>query len=526
MGLTMLCALGLSFTLRAQPAGTNEIAFSDFDTVIPGWDYGYFYPGDQGGTWIVNRFFYDPLIDPENGPGALQYLFDNTTFDPLVAANAGYSYGTGFGMPINWDFDFTKFTSTDLEDYIISWDARVEGLAPGQNTANCQMEFQLYASGTKVLQKNIAYNPGSNWTHFAFTLDTGSWGDNTTYTGFTNGIANAITGVQFNQNQHRPDERFGFGAEKAIYMDNIKLEVITYAGPPPPPPPKVALPIFDYNFDDRALWDTWNDFPGGTGWVDGGGTRAYYWAENNAPGVGADGSQALVLGLDNTLMAQGTRPGWAGGNIGGGGAADYSLMTSTDLKDYRLKLAARVVGLAPGRENTPVTVQLHFMAPDDTLQPPDEDTNRDLLLVLNVDVPGISSEWQTFTPLLKEGSVNAGSLANFQAHFSKVDEISFQVQIQNPHQDEVWGYDDDNRVIIDDFKLERLVTATPPLDVQVVGGNVVVSWPPVESGTVQLQSASNVNGPYTSVVGATSPHSTPISGAPKYFRTQWVPPTP
>lgn len=534
LGLALLCSLSFSVTLRAQPiAGTNEIAYADFDNFIPGWSYGYFYPGDQGATFIVDRFYYDPSIEPENGPTVLQYTFDNSPFELLVAGNPGYSYGTGFGMPVNWDFDWTKFTSTELADYILSWDARVEGLLPGQTTANCQMEFRLNSSlvdpplpNNRALQRNIAYNPGSNWTHFVFTLDTGSWGDNTTYNSFTNGIAAGITGIEFNQNQHRPDGQFGFGPNKVIYLDNIKLEVISYAGPPPPPPPKQALSIFDYNFDDKALWYSWNAFPGGTGWVDGGGTRAYYWAENNVAGAGVGGSQAFIMGMDNTLMAQGTRPGWAGGNVGGGGPVDYSSVTSADLKDYRLNFAARVEGLAPGRESTPVTVQLHFLAPDDTLQPPDGDTNRDLLLRLNVDVSGLTSEWKTFTPLLKEGSVNAGTLANFQDHFNKIDEISFQFQILNSHQDEVWGYDADNRIVVDDFKLERLVAATPPLNVQLVGGNVVVSWPPVETGTVQLQSASNVNGPYTEVVGASSPYSTPIAGAPKYFRTIWVPPAP
>lgn len=528
LGLACACAAGFNTTVQAQrvPTGTNEIAFADFDLAIPGWDYGYFYSdGNIGGGYTPNRFFADP-------PDYTNYVF-SYTFDTTVFAGFTSWWGTGFGMPLPWINDPLAFNSLDLADYILSFDARVEGLDPGQATGNCDMEFRLGTPGSPAwaLVKQIRYNPGSNWTHFVFNLEQGNYisadgQPQTSYTTFTNGIAIGITDVRFNQNQPNPTQ-FGPDADNAIYMDNIKLEVLQYAGPPPPPLPKVALPVFDYNWDDKLVWYAWNAFPGGTGWSQNANT-ASYWAINDAPDIGVGGSKAFAMAMDNSLIATDPPgvPQWAGGNVGAGGPADYTLVTSPDLKDYRLNIAARVDGLAEGQEETPVTVQLIINAPDDTLQPPDEDTNRDMLIRLNVDISGVRSNWQTFTPLLKDAAVNAGSVANFQTHFSKTDEIAFQFQIQNPHQLAVWGSDADNQIVIDDFKLERLVTATQPLTVEALGDKVVVSWDAPPTGTVKLLTGSTLQSINTEIVGATSPYTNAITGDMKFFRTQWVPPTP
>lgn len=525
LSLACACAVGLNTTVHAQhvPNGTNEIAFADFDLAIPSSDYGYFYSdGSIGGTYTTDRFFSDP-------PGLTNNVF-RYTFDSTVFAGFASWWGTGFGMPLPWGSDPLVFNSMDLADYILSFDARVEGLAADQTNANCQMELRLNssaASPTRILQKNIPYQPGSNWTHFVFTLEAGSFAENTSYTTFTNGIVLGISGIEFNQNQDAPT-RFGPDADNAIYMDNIKLEVLQYAGPPPPPPPKVALPIFDYNFDDKALWFAWTAFPGGQGWS-ANANRASYWVVNPAVGAGVGGSQAYAMAMDNSTILTDPpgRPQWAGGNTGAGGPCDYSLLGSPDLKDYQIKFAARVEGLADFQETTPVTVQLHFRAPDDTLQPADADTDTDVLLTHNIDVSGVSSNWQTFTVSLKDGAVNAGSLANFQTHRGNISVIDFQIQIQNPHQDTVWGTDANNQIIIDDFKLERLVVGCPPLSVTPSGSNVILTWAPLSAlGYAKVQRAANITGPYDDVTGATnSPVTLPATNATGFFRTKWVPPT-
>ena len=523
LGLTCTCS-GFTITGHAQhvPNGTNEIAFANFDVAVPGWDYGYFYSdGNIGGTWTTDRFYTEP---PDNTNIVFRYTFDTTVF-------AGFSswWGTGFGMPVPWVGDPAAFNSLDLADYILSFDARVEGLDVDKTSANCVMEFRLGVGSTWALVRALPYNPGSNWTHFVFNFDQGSYigadGQPTTsYTTFTNGVATGITTVQFNQNQNAPTQ-FGGDADNVIYMDNIKLEVLQYAGPPPPPPPRQPVTIFDYNFDDRPLWYAWNAFPGGTGWSQNA-NLASYWVINNAVGAGVAGSQAYIMAMDNSLIAADPPglPQWAGGNTGGGGPVNYAPLSSAQMKDYQIRFDARVEGLADGQTETPATVQLYFRAPDDTLQPPDSNTEADVPLRYNIDVSGISSNWVTFVVSLKDGSVNDGSLTNFSMHLSAINLIDFQFQIQNPHNTTLWGLDADNQIIIDNFKLERLVTGTPPLNIQIIGNDAVVSWESPTTGTAKLQSASTANGTYADVIGATSPHTNAISAAPKYFRTQWVAP--
>jgi hypothetical protein len=68
----------------------------------------------------------------------------------------------------------------------------------------------------------------------------------------------------------------------------------------------------------------------------------------------------------------------------------------------------------------------------------------------------------------------------------------------------------------DAVKAYRAVTyvAPPVISIAQSGANIVVTY----TGT--LQSATTVNGTYTDVSGATSPHSVPVSSAPLFFRAR------
>jgi hypothetical protein len=48
----------------------------------------------------------------------------------------------------------------------------------------------------------------------------------------------------------------------------------------------------------------------------------------------------------------------------------------------------------------------------------------------------------------------------------------------------------------------------------VTGGNLGITW----SGSAQLQRATNVSGPYTTVSGATSPYYEPTTNKQVFFR--------
>lgn len=514
-------AAGMVFTVQAQPVSTNQIALTDFDTFNPGWSYGYYYSWGwgEGGQYTNGTFAYvvgfnDPIIPPENGPLVLQYTFTNEAFAELVSTNPGAGYGTGFGSALMWDYDYTKFSSTNLEDYIVSFDARVEGLAPGQTTGNVEMQIQIFSAvadpplpNNRALQKNFPFNPGSNWTHFTFTLNEGYFGEGTTYQSFVRGVLAGITSLSFNNNLHMPHAQFGFDGDNAVYVDNIRLQVVQYEAPPPVPPTE-ELTILDWNMDDKPLWFSYG---------------GYNWSQNSylptftfdaaAAGVGVGGSNGWILRMDNSALAPPNTPAWAGGGTGGGGPVDYSRFMSGDLKSYRITFDARAEGLNPAREiPTICRLQLFLDSPNGNMR-------------LDFEVPA-ETNWTTTSYLLNQGNFGMGSKSMFATNYNTITALRTQWQIENAHSEADWSYDNDNALIVDNIKLVYLAPACPPLQVTQSGANIIVTWAQPSSGTAKLQSATTVTGPYTDVPGATSPYTTPVSSAPKYFRTIWVPPAP
>jgi len=59
------------------------------------------------------------------------------------------------------------------------------------------------------------------------------------------------------------------------------------------------------------------------------------------------------------------------------------------------------------------------------------------------------------------------------------------------------------------------IVAPIPLHVSYAAGNVTLTW---ADPSFSLQSATNVNGPYTTIVGATSGYTEPVSGTQKFYR--------
>lgn len=514
LGLACACATGLALSAHSQTiTGTNQIAFTDFDTTIPPWSFGYFYSWNvpdappEPGTYVYNYAYTDPL--PENATVVYRYEFDDAPYEGPVTTNAA-GFGTGFGAPLNWNNDSSAFNSVELKDYLISWDARVEGLKPGQTTANCEFQIKL-GTGTPALQKNIGYNPGSNWMHFSYTLDDGGYANNTTYVTFTNGLATGITQVEFAQNQHMPSDQFGFDTNNVVYLDNIKLQVLQYSGPPPPPPPVVPLSIVDWNMDDKGLW--YGGAAGTNGGWSANNVKATYLLDQPSAGTGVGGSNALLFWMMNEIYATNSPlPAWAGGNGYFGGPANVANVSSPKLSDYQLSMDARVEGLDPASTVANFDFQVRFNTPTETL------------VRCDTSFSDIGSNWTHVTIKLNKAAVGEGSAASFATNYSQVSEIPVQVQLNNVVNQALWGYDTDNKVFLDNIKLDLLAVGLMPLSITAVGNNVVVTWPAPATGTTQLLSASTVNASYTEVLGATSPYTSPIAGVPKYFRTQWIPP--
>ncbi len=539
-----LLLIGNGSSGLAQTTNVVTLTTFDFETFDPPapsgrpaytYSYKYEWGGEPPSSYmhLFNSLYYLPE-DWQYTNAMGQFTFDNTLYGDFITNSApGAGYGFGFGGGLNWTNTGAAFISTNLQDYIVSFDAWGEGFKAGLTSVNGEFQMRFDApddtiqpadadtSKDTLMQVSRNFTITSNRQHYVFTLDQGTIADGKTDRDFIL-YRTLIDEPRFGVNFHMPHDGFDYDFDNAVYIDNIRLDVVQ-AVPPPPPPPKVAFPLFDYNWDDKPIWYAWNEYPGNTGWS--AGTKGQYWVSNNVAGAGVGGSAAFMMCMDNSAMA-GSVPAWAGGNTGGGGPVDLSQLKSPNLADYRVTLDGRVEGLNPTKATTSGTMQLHFLAPDDTVQPPDADTGNDMIVRLDFTIPDLMTNWQTIQLALDKGTAGAGSKANFTNYFDKVSEIQFQFQINNAASEATWSFDADNRMIIDNFKLERLQAACPPLKIVVNGANLEVSWDAVATGTLQLQSATDPGGPYSEVVGATSPYVTPVAGGPKYFRTLWIPPSP
>ncbi len=508
-------ATAAAFTAAQAQVTTNVISETTFDPAAASpWGYGYFYSNNGLGTQNYNRAYYFPEdVDMTNA--VWQYTFDITDL------NGTTGYGTGTGGPLFLaDTTTGQLTSTNREDYLFSFDARAAGLTDAQAPANAEMQVQFYYpdennTAVKVLQVNLPFQVTADWKRYTFDLSQGALGDNTSDTAFALRHAE-INDVRFNVNLHEPHTAFGYDADNEFYLDNVKLEVVNR--PSTPPVPMRGVTVVDWNFDDKPVdneyhyeWSQ-NDF------------HATPTAGNNAIGsntndLGTDGTSGWFLTLDTTAMLD-NPPQWAGGGTGGGGPVDYTQFNTPDLSLYRLSFDARVLGLAEDYTNSAAVLQLFLDAPDDTLQPPDENTDADGLVRLDFPITQVSSNWQNYTFILNKGGVGSGNKTNFQAAFDKISALRTQWQIENATAPN-WGFDADNTLVIDNFKLERLYpdASGPTISVARDANNLVLTWSGAASGTtLKLQSAADVAGPYTEVPNATSGYSTPMTGKARFFR--------
>jgi hypothetical protein len=518
-------AVATSSICNAQAqATTNLLAHTTFDAERPQiWGYGYFYGVDGSGRYLLNRMYYDP-DDIEQTNSMALYSFDLTELDGSTG------YGTGFGGPMfRPDTDPTLFSSSNRIDYIVRWDARVDGLSEGVQSANLEMQVQLFSSEftpDKVLQVNLPFQAGANWATYVRTLQDGGLGDGTSEQVFAQAVGQ-ITGVQFNVNLHEPHQRFGFDGDNwwpdyrnnSVMLDNLKLEVIVRPADTNPPPPTYTAVIADWNLDDKPLTGHY----GGYNWSQLDHARPTFSYSPAAEGEGVDGSNAWALYMDNSYFAL-ERPQWAGGGMGGNGATDLSHFTTGDLSKYRITFQAKARGMVSSTATG--VLQVFFDSPDDTLDPPDANTDADLLVRLDFQVGGLTTEFQTYSMTLDRGaSGGSGSKDNFAQHFSAITAMRTQWQIENATAENVWGFDDDNAFIIDNVLVERIYVGTPPtapMEINVSGGAVSINWGGA-NGQV-LQSATSITGPWTNVDAAANPYIVqPAPGETRFFRTVSAP---
>src|SRR5882672_6582461 len=378
---------------------TNLVSLTTFESDARprfGYPYHYTYGGaDPGGSSeSFDTSYYDPNdTGLTNAMG--RFTFDDTVFSGFLAANPGGGFGYGFGGGANFDNDTSKFTSTNREDYLLSFDVRVEGLQPGMTTANGEFQIRFDApddtiqppdadsNADALMQVNIGVTVSSNLTHHIFPLDQGSiaGGSQENFALYQSLINN----INFAMNFNNP-EAFGYDGDNAVILDNIRLDVIQPVATNPPP--TVDIPILFWNFDDKPV-----DF-----------NYAYTYSQNNTPeftahaaitNLGVGDSNANVLTFDDSIFTNGT-PAYAGSGSGFGGPFDASQFTSTNLASYRLDFDYRVLGLDPSKSSTPGQMQLAIR------------TNGNAVITVNFDV-SLKTNWQTLSSKLSKGGVGGGS---------------------------------------------------------------------------------------------------------------------
>ena len=221
-------------------------------------------------------------------------------------------------------------------------------------------------------------------------------------------------------------------------------------------------------------------------------------------GAGTAGSSAGVALLDGT--------GFSGVQVDNAGldGAVYlpASVSTTNLYCYKYSFDARVENLLPDTvSNTVCRLMLSFKAYDGTNYSTPLTGSRSITL---------SSNFQHFSFTLDTSDYGGASAVTQLANNLKwVNALQLDITADGIARDFVNGPGD--AVVLDNIQVVQ--RTSPPLTAtQNLSGQPVVEW--ADSATT-LQSATNVVGPYTDVLGVTSPYTVPAGHTMQFFRTRW-----
>lgn len=526
----------------ASAQSTNVIVQTDFDGDAGqgnlNYSYGYCVAGSSSGSALAGYSGGVTAGAGVGGTSAAAYTADYTLLptDPnWTNPSLSYVYavlgnGTSFTAPI------TPITPTSvLDSFILSADLQVTGLLPGLNTADVTVsKVQFLSSGTVIFDfSGDAGYVGTNFVHISIPLSSLSYGGvnggDATHpvTDLTNAavvgtidsmtIEFSVQGLPVGTIGGNPliSPPFGFTSTGTLVVDNVQL---VQTGNTIPTPTQEKL-IAQVNFDDQLGITNY-----GYSFSDVGAVPVAAVITN----TGVNGSMALQITANCASWT--TNPPLS---YSGWGAATRTLisfaLTSTNQSSYRLYVSAKAGGFLPGITNGPGAVSVQFLAPDGTTGAPDG--NPDVVLELEPSVT-LTSNFQAFVfdgGAMPSVPYNGGSLALFDQYISKVYAVNVLVQAigDTGATPTVWGYDADNTVTIDNIRLVEVVPGLPPVSVLKTNGQTQVYWTdPGTGGTAQLQSSTNVAGPYLNVSGAASgtasPYTVPPGQKAQFFRTIWV----
>ncbi len=525
---------------------TNIILQTDFDGDAGEGninnDYGYCVAGSSAGS-VLAGFSGGIMAGVGVGgttanSGTADYTLlptdPNWTNSSLSFVFAVLGNGTQFSAPI------TPITPTAVVgSFILSADLQVTGLLPSLTTADVTIsKVQFLSAGTVLFDfTGDAGSVGSNFVHIAMPLSSlnygGANGGDATHpvTDFTNAaVVGSIDGftIEFTV-QGLPvgtiggnpliSPPFGFTDTGTLVVDNIQLIQTGNTVPTPAQEKLIWQADFDSTFPTAGYGFNFRDGANGASGI----------VTTNVGG-GAGGSNSLEYTVN--LSSWSSSPPSVFSGFGIGALVDpipYQL-TSSNKASYRVYVSAKAGGLANGAgTNISAVMDLLFFVPPGAESP----SNSSPAVVLDL-APSLTltTNWQSFvfdgasSPI---GVNNGGSQALFNKYLSQVNQMNVQVATQgSPDIGSQFGYGANTTIDIDNIKVVELIPATPPITVVRTNNQIEVLWTdPITGGTAQLQSSTNVAGPYLNVPGAASgaasPYTVPAGSQQQFFRTIWVP---
>jgi len=281
-----------------------------------------------------------------------------------------------------------------------------------------------------------------------------------------------------------------------------------------PQTPMVEKPMWQANFDST--------FPNGGSYGfndrDGSPNATGSWAMNPTGGISGGASLEYTVNLS---AWNGNPPAsYSGFGLGVNESPLPYALTCAQPAAYRLYLSAKVGGTIPGITNVPAQVDVSFFTPNGTEV---FDLTSSFML---------STNWQSYE---FDGATNlqiatwlTGAQSMFNQYVSQVNKMEVQISIPgNPNVATAVGYDANNTVDVDNIKMMDLVPGLAPLTIVETNAQTQVRWTdPATGGTAQLQSATNIAGPYVNVAGATSATTSPYVVPPgtnqQFFRSAWI----
>lgn len=549
----LVAVLGVASLISTAGAQiTNIILQTDFDGDAGEGnfnnDYGYCVAGSSAGSVLAG---YSGGITAGVGVGGTSansispdYTLlpsdPNWTSPSLSYVYAVVGNGTQFGSPM------TAITPTAvLGSLILSADLQVTGLLPSLTNADVTItKVQFFDNGNNIIFdfSGDAGYVGSNFVHIAVSLSSLNYGGingpnqgpDATHpvTDFTNAavigsiasftIEFAVNGLPVGMiggtGANLISPPFGFTSTGALTVDNIELIQTGNTVPTPVQEQVIWQADFDSTFPNTAVY--------GFHYRDG--TDGASGVVSTNVGGGISGSNSLEYTVDLSSWSSTPPVSYSGFGVGATESPLPFVLTSSNKSSYRVYVAAKAGGLLSGAStNIPAVLDLLFTVPAGAESP--SNASPAVVLDLNPSLT-LTTIWQSFVfDNMAIGVNNGGSQALFNQYVSKVNQMQVQVVAQgSPNVATIFGYDNNNTVNIDNIKVVQLVQGLPPVSVSSTAGQVKIYWTdPTTGGFAQLQSSTNVGGPYLNVSGETSgadsPYTVPPGSAQQFFKTVWVP---